>query len=180
MNILQKMTPEQISALTPECLKILIQQDSKHLDIEKMRNFFNKLGYECIRSFSYSIISDKKTSFIDDVDEILQKYPTDKFYLYIHLTKNWCNILSETFAFKLFTESEAILLLPTGCELNKITFNSTNFPLDLKDYIYNPCEKYEQEGYYSITQKIYNLCFRYDNIYFIHPGMLAFAKHFYS
>lgn len=179
MDILQKMTPEQISALTPECLKILMQQDSKHVDIERMRNFFNSITYDsCFRKLE----GGKNTSLSDDVEKILQKYSEDNFYIHVYFPENDYNSLPKTLRFKLFTEQEAILLLPTGCELNKITFNGTNFPPDLEKYIYNPYRNrvpsYGLEPF--VTEKIYNLCFKYDNACFIHPDMLLFAKHFYS
>jgi hypothetical protein len=114
MESLHKMTPEQLKALSPECLLLLINSDDDiNADIIILKNYFSSLKYYGGNQALY----DKKKALI--AKEILSKHSDKQFYLTCDYEKQYCDLNAIT-NWKLHTEDEIKLLIPTGLDIDKI------------------------------------------------------------
>jgi len=72
MELLHKLSPEQLKALSPECLQLLINSNNMNDDVSKLKCYFDTLAYS-------KICSDITASYNETnariAPEILFKYP---------------------------------------------------------------------------------------------------------
>ena len=174
MEKLQKLNPEQIAALSPECLKIILGSDTKNEDIKKMKQFFDAIPYVYGKGLWFRGMRPDKNK-LQKICNLFLKYHNDIFYLVPHKYENdiWGKDSNDIYKYTLYTEHEAKELLPTGCELNKISHRG----LLPKNFESIAVISYIQEGELDRIENLVSYC---KNIYFIHPILLQFADHFYS
>jgi hypothetical protein len=179
MNILQTLTPEQIKALTPECLQLLCSQNDKLDDIAKMKYYFKQLKYEN----GYPRYKENEAA---ELRKLLLKYHKDNFYItYEESFDAWnklCNL-----NYELHTEEEIKEKLPTGADLQKLCFSGNDYKSyqgrDISQrrikFIEHPCG-YNQEIEKGEIKYISQLTHCHNNINIVHPKLLQAARYFYE
>lgn len=192
MDILKDLSPEQIKALTPECLQIILQHDKIAEDIATLKHNFSALKYK--NNGDFDAYYDELN--VREIKRLLLKHNNKTFYLtYLaqgnecannrsHSAKNWqlhteeeikMILSSETQMRNIWFKEEKEIIIPTNIELEKICFSKDNFPL--KIFIsYLHCEKNPSYELSNIEQ----LVNYHDNLKIIHPVLLRAACHFYN
>lgn len=206
MNALKNLSPEQISALSPECLKMLLQSNDMDQDIAKLKYCFSSLEYNKYDESKFS-----------ELRQILLKYPKTNFYLTydfidgdytiktlygIRISNDYPKYDNRNTNWKLHTEEEMKSLVPTGVDLNKICvylnkisesrdhtdiLTSTNGLIIYPQIVAGPLN-YVDYGLYETYKKpsggkisyIEQLAHFHDNLKFVHPTLFKCAVHFYG
>lgn len=175
MYTIQSLTPDQIKALTPNCLKVLLAQDE---DIAKLKYYFDTLKYMSHPKIS-TVLSPAQydESAAQPMREILLKYPTTNFYLThdylpnhdinqgftsVYIPLNW----------KLHTQEELIATIP---DIDKLCFGKGSKPIANIPYP----NHYLYKNGDPITH-IEQLSWFHSNLKFIHPILLDCYTHFQS
>jgi len=180
MDILKELSPEQIKALTPECLQVILKQDNKTEDIANLKYYFASLEYESNGTFR----SSNNKSKIAEIQKLLLKYTNNTFYL----TFRFLNDKYNDTDWKIYTEEEIKIIIPTGVELHKICFFKDNFPLQQSDSYSSYGKHYEWFMHYPHHRKdeknevnyIAQLINYHNNLKIVHPCLLKCAEHFCS
>jgi hypothetical protein len=168
MESLHKMTPEQLKALSPECLQLLINSDNMNNDIAKLKYYFTSLTYTTgnIKTAKYN------ESEARIAREILIKYSNQQFYLTFEY-KNISVDVGSIFNWKLHTNDEIKLLIPTGANINKIICSNES----------NKTGVICREGFddkVTHVRHIPDLPFFHSNLYIINPKLLNVAYYFFD
>jgi hypothetical protein len=181
MEILKVLSPDQISALTPECLQVLLNNNNNNNefdnDLVEMKYFFShpkmdKDKYENIISCEYD------NNGLISIKKLILKNHKINFYLLPslpipnkHLNKTFLvneifgiygkNICDKMYGpMTLYTENELKNILPTGVDVDKVCYSQT----------IKPCNFLNYKIFYDLE---------YNNLKFLHPILLECAKHFY-
>lgn len=182
-DILKALSPEQLKALTPECMRIIMGNDMLENDVVEIRHFLNGIKYVNGQSYVYG----DKTG-LENFSKILLRHHRVKFYLtyeysvtsipyFLEMKKSYVPYLDDEtkpLNYKIYTEDEIKKIVPTGCDLDKICFSKGDKLFKTVKYPY---------GYEKPKDKIENiehLAFYHDNIHFVHPILMAHAHHFLS
>lgn len=194
-EILQSLNPEQLYALSPECLKVILKNGS----IPTIKEL-NKLTSRQINALTdENLIPQqiKEQLYEQDLPELkrwvkkdepfmvyaygeqthgyrttmihnlLVKYDDIPFYLtYTNVNKSY-----DPVKYELHDENEIKQLLPTGVDLDQICFSNGEKPFDVGGY---PNDYVHDKSYKLLG----NLAFIHNNLNFVHPIMLNCAKHF--
>lgn len=180
MNLLKSFTPEQLNALSPECLKILLDIDKNNFknDLEK-----DTIELKCIVTrviYDNNYPFDKRAKWeknnLNIIEKILLKHHEINFYLIyeIHDEKyynptNW----------KLHTEEEIQQILPTGVDINKISFSNGDQPCKFVTYpaYYKKTDSNPSSAYLNSIEYI---SYTSSNLKLIHPLLLKMATYLVS
>lgn len=201
MAYLQHLSLEQIAALSPDCLKILLDSYTKENDISKLKSNFNKVmngtkyGYVMQKGTNYDI-----TRKLQNINELLMKYRADKFYL-LRCDTDQCDEAIDMHLFqekliqcfsnsnkprnyRLLTQAEINKLFPIGCDLHKIIHRM--LPEEVRVPISSGRGLRIQNGQIvrHVTQTARNIVTDIvranQNVYFVHPVLLLCASHLFS
>lgn len=173
-EILKALSPEQLKALTPECMRIIMGNDMLENDVVEIRHFLNGIKYVNGQSYVYG----DKTG-LDNFSKILLRHHRVKFYLTYEIENDYygCVVgerLKYPLNYKIYTEDEIKKIVPTGCDLDKICFSKGDTLFKTVNYPHN--YKKPESG----MSYIEHLAFYHDNIHFVHPILMAHAHHFLS
>lgn len=179
-NPLETLSPEQIKALSPECMRVLLSQsENKINDISKMKLFFKQQKQEEWDSGNYN----KKEGA--EIQRILLKYPKDQFYI----TYNYNGEYQTNY--NLYTFEEMQELLPTGVDIEKVSYSGDDYKdyqnpkcnirfNDRKIQIVNSPFGYSRDIENGDIQYIAQLTHCHGNINIVHPALMLVAKYFFS
>ena len=159
MDKLQALSPEQIKALSPECLQVILNSDTKSTDIVKLKYYFTISNGKC------------DANLIKSIQDILFTYSTIKFYI-TYKEKQTFKFFNECESFELHTEEDITNILPTGIDIHKICFSKDSKP-------FYGAVTYPEVNKTGIFNTI-DLVNFHDNLYVVHPHLLAMAKYFYE
>jgi hypothetical protein len=163
MEVLKDLTPEQIHALSPECLQILL--NNMNGDIAELKYICENVKYS---SQWNSLLWEN--SELNRVGEILLKNKEINFY-FLYLGEK-----GEPKLWKVYTEDEIKKIVPNNVNLNKICFSQGKRPLTCINY----------PNHYSGSNHINNSCHiegrahLYDNLFFVHSTLLDVARHLHG
>ncbi len=124
MDLLKLFTPEQLKALSPECLQILLKSDNNLDNVVEMKHYFDTLTYTL--NNSYMDANCDRNGMLN-IRKILLKCGKQMFYLTYELDKN-----NQSYAtkWKLYTKDEILNILPTGIDLDQVCFSKGNKPFN--------------------------------------------------
>ena len=183
MNPLQNLTPDQIKALTPECLQILLgySRNDKLEDIAKMKSYFTQLEYNHYDAYY-------REEDARELRKLLLKYSKDNFYLTYEEIGYGVPYL-RSMNYELHTEEEINKIIPTGSDLKKLCFSGCEY----KNYGTSNVEKYKERkikfvhcprGYDSeptlFSHSIAQLTHYHNNLHIVHPKLIEAAKYFFD
>jgi hypothetical protein len=184
MNLIKQLTPEQIQALTPECLQLLCSQNTKSDDIAKMKYYFKQLKY----NNGYPRYIENEAA---SLRKLLLKYPHDNFYItYEESFDSWKKICNSNY--ELHTVEEIKEKLPTGVDIQKLCFSGEDhkryqnswFCKDnstKKEIKFIECPLgYDKEIKDGKIEYIAQLTHCHNNIHIVHPKLLQAARYFYE
>ena len=176
MDILKNLTPDQISALSPESLKIILGNNSFDDDVAKMKYYFKTLQYDDGFGAGGAKYNEKDAMIMR---ELLLKYSKYNFYLIFELygdnIRNW----------DLHTEDEINKIIPTGIDLEKICISNKGSPRCMYNIGSKIFNNYYVESSYTMNamqkngaRRIEDLLYFHNNLKIVHPVLIELAKHF--
>lgn len=177
MEVLKELTPEQISALSPECLQLILSTSTRDKDILKLKERFSKVtlslggSYDSTMSNTMNCVSRdiiKKMSSdknINKIKTLLSKY--DKEHFYVTYGENYNNVTPQ-----LHTLDEINKILPTGINLEKLCFDSGPIVKLIYPVGFNMIPTNAGEIAY-----VAQLPFLHPNLHFVHPQVYNVACH---
>lgn len=174
MDILKDLSPEQIKALSPECLQILLNQDKRTNGIADLKHCF--LSIKCDSDGGPKI----DNSNITRIQQLLLKNINQTFYLtYVPRAGGYSG--NSPTDWNIHTEDEIKTMILTGVELENICIYKGNFPLEEKYYNdYVVPRLYHEKDKSNEIKSIQQLIHYHDNLKIVHAHLLRCAQHFYS
>jgi hypothetical protein len=190
MNVLQHLTSQQIQAFTPECLKVLLEQNTRLNDIVVLEQntrlddivllkyYFTQLKYDGRYNNAYTAKYNEHDA--SKMRQILLKYSSENFYLtcveVYNPTHSYNYTYHQMYNYKLHTFDEIKTILPTGVDINKVCFSGIKNTLACIKWPEGYDKQVEGSGISYIPQLLHY----HDNLHIVHPTLLEMAKYFYN